>query len=53
MKPIRTLLFAGSALALAACSDQGPTAAAPSREAAPIRAARGGGVDGSYIVVVK
>ena len=53
MKPIRTLLFAGSALALAACSDQGPTAAAPSREAAPIRAARGVGVDGSYIVVVK
>jgi subtilisin family serine protease len=49
----RSLLFAVSSLALlAACSDQDPTAARTPRTA-PVLAARGPAVDGSYIVVVK
>ena len=49
---VRTLLFAGTALALAACSDQNPTAVRQSTPAPVLRAASGG-IDGSYIVVVK
>ena len=52
MKTLRTLLFAGSALALAACSDQSPTGARQP-VSAPVLAARGVGIDGSYIVVLK
>jgi subtilisin family serine protease len=48
----RALLFAGTALALAACSDQNPTAVRQSTPAPLLRAASGG-IDGSYIVVVK
>ena len=47
----RTLLFAGTALALAACSDQDPTAV-QQRSPAPVVAARGNAIDGSYIVVL-
>jgi len=50
MKAARTLLFAGTALALAACSDQNPTAV-QQRSPAPVLAARGQGIDGAYIVV--
>ncbi|MFL5384605.1 MAG: S8 family peptidase [Longimicrobiaceae bacterium] len=52
MKAARTLLFAGTALALAACADQNPTAV-QQRSPAPVLAARGVGIDGAYIVVVK
>src|SRR5688572_19304295 len=48
----RTLLFASTALALAACSDQDPTSV-QQRSPAPIVAARGNAIDGSYIVVLK
>jgi subtilisin family serine protease len=48
----RTLLFAGTALALAACSDQNPTAVRQGTPA-PLLRASAGGIDGSYIVVVK
>jgi len=53
MKAARTLLFAGTALALAACADQDPTAVQQRRSPAPILAARSDGIDGAYIVVVK
>jgi len=53
MKAVRTVLFAGAALALAACSDQNPTAANGRQATAPVRLAQSGGIDGSYIVVVK
>jgi subtilisin family serine protease len=53
MKAARTLLFAGTALALAACADQNPTAVQQQRSPAPVLAARSGGIDGAYIVVVK
>jgi subtilisin family serine protease len=53
MNALRNVMLAASALALAACSDQGPTAARQPLAAAPILAARGVAVDGSYIVVVK
>jgi subtilisin family serine protease len=49
----RILMFAGTALALAACSDQNPTAVQQQRSPAPVLAARGVGIDGAYIVVVK
>jgi len=52
MKSLRNVMLAGSALALAACADQGPTATSP-RTAAPVVAARGVAVEGSYVVVVK
>ena len=52
MKAIRNLLLAGAALSLAACADQGPTAAGP-QASAPLHMARGVAVDGSYIVVLK
>jgi subtilisin family serine protease len=52
MKAARTLLFAGTALALAACADQNPTAV-QQRSPAPVVATLGNAVDGSYIVVVK
>ena len=52
MKATRILMFAGTALALAACSDQDPTSVRQ-RTPAPVLAARGGGIDGAYIVVVK
>src|SRR4051794_16038345 len=52
MKAARILMFAGTALALAACSDQNPTAV-QQRSPAPVLAARGVGIDGAYIVVVK
>ncbi|HEX6749341.1 MAG TPA: S8 family peptidase [Longimicrobium sp.] len=52
MKSIRNLLLAGAALSLAACADQGPTAAGP-RASAPLHMARGAAIDGSYIVVLK
>ncbi|HET7461130.1 MAG TPA: S8 family peptidase [Longimicrobium sp.] len=53
MKAVRSVLLAGAALALAACSDQNPTAANGRQASAPVRMARSGGIDGSYIVVVK
>jgi subtilisin family serine protease len=53
MKAARTLLFAGTALALAACADQDPTAVQQQRSPAPVVAALGNAVEGSYIVVVK
>jgi subtilisin family serine protease len=52
MKAARMLVFAGTALALAACSDQNPTAVRQSTPAPLLRAASGG-IDGSYIVVLK
>src|SRR5215207_9854072 len=53
MNAARNLLFAGAVLALAACSDQGPTAAAPGRQAAaPVLAASANGIDGDYVVVL-
>ncbi|HEV7587590.1 MAG TPA: S8 family serine peptidase [Longimicrobium sp.] len=52
MKAARTLLFAGTALALAACSDQNPTAVQQRTSPAPVLAARGVGIDGAYIVVL-
>jgi subtilisin family serine protease len=53
MKAVRSVLLAGAALALAACSDQNPTAANGRQATAPVRMAQSGGIDGSYIVVVK
>jgi subtilisin family serine protease len=53
MKASRSLALIGAALALAACSDQSPTATGAPRSAAPVRMARSGGIDGSYIVVVR
>jgi subtilisin family serine protease len=53
MRSARILLFAGSALALAACSDQSPTAVRERNTPAPVLAARGVGIDGAYIVVVR
>ncbi len=56
MNAARTLLFAGAALALAACSDgQSPTASnRPVRqEPAPVVMAPANGVDGQYLVVLK
>jgi subtilisin family serine protease len=52
MKAARILMFAGTALALAACADQNPTAV-QQRAPARVLAARSGGIDGAYIVVVK
>jgi len=52
MKAARILMFAGTALALAACADQDPTAVRQSTPA-PVLRASSGGIDGSYIVVVK
>ena len=52
MKATRIVLFAGTALALAACSDQNPTAVQGRRTPAPVHAARGQGIDGAYIVVL-
>ena len=52
MKATRILMFAGTALALAACSDQDPTAVQQQRAPAPVLNAQSGGIDGSYIVVV-
>ncbi|HYH79210.1 MAG TPA: S8 family serine peptidase [Longimicrobium sp.] len=53
MNAARNLLFAGTVLALAACSDQGPTSAAPGRQApAPVLAASANGVDGEYVIVL-
>jgi subtilisin family serine protease len=52
MKAARTLLFAGTALALAACADQNPTAVREQRSPAPVLAAQSAGIDGSYIVVL-
>jgi subtilisin family serine protease len=52
MKALRNVMLAGSALALAACADQNPTAAS-ARTAAPVVAAAGVAVEGSYVVVVK
>jgi subtilisin family serine protease len=51
MKGTRIVVLAATALTLAACSDQTPTAA---REAhtAPVRAAVGAAVDGDYLVVL-
>ena len=48
----RILMFAGTALALAACSDQNPTAVRQSTPA-PVLRASANGIDGSYIVVLK
>ena len=54
MRHLRTTVLLVSAAALAACSDQSPTGAGVSADAAPLRAAAPGrGVDGNYIVVVK
>jgi len=53
MKAARILMFAGTTLALAACADQNPTAVQQQRAPAPVLAARSGGIDGAYIVVVK
>jgi subtilisin family serine protease len=56
MKSVRTLLFAGAALALAACSDGSPTASAPAgiRAPAPLKlATAGAAIQGHYIVVVR
>ena len=53
MKAARTLLFAGTVLALAACADQNPTAVQQSRAPAPLLTARGQAIDGAYIVVTK
>ena len=52
MKANRILMFAGTALALAACSDQNPTAVRQQPAPAPVLNAQSGGIDGSYIVVV-
>ncbi len=54
MRPFRPALLAGAALALAACSEQGPVASAPAApEPAPLRsAAPGRAVEGSYVVVL-
>ncbi|HEX2209156.1 MAG TPA: S8 family peptidase [Longimicrobium sp.] len=51
MKAMRSTLPAAALLALAACADQSPTAG-PAAEAAPLLAARAGGIDGQYIVVL-
>ena len=53
MKAARILMFAGTTLALAACADQNPTAVQQQHAPAPLLAARSGGIDGAYIVVVK
>jgi subtilisin family serine protease len=54
MNALRTVLFAGAALALAACADQNPTAArGGSTPSAPVVPAPRGAVDGEYIVVLK
>jgi subtilisin family serine protease len=53
MKAARTLLFAGTVLALAACSDQDPTSVQGRRTPAPVLAARGVGINGAYIVKLK
>ena len=56
MNAARTLLLAGAALALAACSDdQSPTASSrPIRqEPAPVVMAPANGIDGQYLVVLK
>jgi subtilisin family serine protease len=56
MNAVRNLLFAGAALALAACSDgQSPTASSrPVRqEPAPVVMAGANGIDGQYLVVLK
>ncbi|HEX8907516.1 MAG TPA: protease inhibitor I9 family protein, partial [Longimicrobiaceae bacterium] len=52
MKAARMVMFAGAALALAACSDQNPTGAGM-QTAAPLKMARGAAIEGSWIVVVK
>ncbi|HEV2148258.1 MAG TPA: S8 family peptidase [Longimicrobiaceae bacterium] len=54
MRQMRSVLLAGSVLALAACAnDQGTPAAAP-EQAAPLRsAAAGRAIEGSYIVVLR
>ncbi|HEX2095297.1 MAG TPA: S8 family serine peptidase [Longimicrobiaceae bacterium] len=53
MRHVRPALLAG-AVALAACSDQGPVASTPSSpEAAPLYSAAGRGIEGSYVVVVR
>ncbi|HYH80212.1 MAG TPA: protease inhibitor I9 family protein, partial [Longimicrobium sp.] len=51
----RWMTLAVAALALAACSDQSTTPAAPAepRGAAPLRLAASGGVEGEYIVVLR
>ncbi|HEX8392310.1 MAG TPA: S8 family peptidase [Longimicrobium sp.] len=51
MKVTRTALSLAGVLALAACSDTGPTAAR-SPEAAPLHSAGDRAIDGSYIVVL-
>jgi subtilisin family serine protease len=56
MNAVRTVLFAGAALALAACSDQTPTAArggTAGTPSAPVVTAPGNGISGKYIVVLK
>ncbi len=54
MRPFRPVLLAGAVAALAACSDQGPVASAPTAaEPAPLRsAAPGRAVEGRYVVVL-
>ncbi|HEV2146096.1 MAG TPA: S8 family peptidase [Longimicrobiaceae bacterium] len=54
MRPFRPALLAVSVAALAACSDQGPVATAPvSAGPAPLLAASGRAIEGSYVVVLK
>ncbi|HEU4558494.1 MAG TPA: S8 family peptidase [Longimicrobium sp.] len=53
MKAARTILFAGAALALAACSDQSPTEAGRRPTSAPVLNAAANGVDGEYVIVLK
>jgi subtilisin family serine protease len=51
MKLSKTVVAAGAALALAACSDQSPVAGrAPT--AAPLLSASANGIDGSYLVIL-
>ncbi|HET7234306.1 MAG TPA: S8 family peptidase [Longimicrobium sp.] len=52
MKAVRSVMLVGAALALAACSDQSPTAANGRQAVAPVRLAQSGGIDGSYVVVL-
>src|SRR5688572_28827206 len=52
MKAARTALFAGAALALAACSDQAPTEAGRRPTSAPVLAASANGLPGEYVIVL-
>ncbi|HEX9935848.1 MAG TPA: S8 family serine peptidase [Longimicrobium sp.] len=52
MKAARTVLFAGAALALAACSDQAPTEAGRRPTSAPVLAASANGIEGEYVIVL-